>query len=151
VRKASLEAVRSTSRWTVEHDDLRVDIDAVTKMPDTLRTAQLVFDRTGGLTPPLFTRDGGCWLREDVGRTTRGQGIAGRCGDRLAAERHVLMVTASIFELVQKAVMAAFRCWPRCPRPRAGGRAAPRWPDDDRLPAWRLHERLRRRPALGSD
>lgn len=47
--KASLDAVRSTNRWTVEHDELRVDIDAVTKLPDTLRNAQLVFDRTGGL------------------------------------------------------------------------------------------------------
>ncbi len=109
--KASLDAVRSTSRWTVEEDELRVDIDAITKMPDTLRTAQLVFDRTGGLhAAGLFTRDGRLLcLREDVGRHNAVDKVIGWAlrEDRLPLSGTVLMVSGrASFELVQKAVMA---------------------------------------------
>jgi FdhD protein len=109
--KASLDAVRSTSRWTVEDDELEVDIDTVTKMPDTLRTAQLVFDRTGGLhAAGLFTRDGRLLcLREDVGRHNAVDKVIGWAlrEDRLPLSGTVLMVSGrASFELVQKAVMA---------------------------------------------
>jgi FdhD protein len=109
--KASLDAVRSTSRWTVEHDELQVDIDTVTKMPDTLRTAQLVFDRTGGLhAAGLFTQDGRLLcLREDVGRHNAVDKVIGWAlrEDRLPLSGTVLMVSGrASFELVQKAVMA---------------------------------------------
>ena len=109
--KASLDAVRATSRWTVEHDELQVDIDTVTKMPDTLRTAQLVFDRTGGLhAAGLFSRDGRLLcLREDVGRHNAVDKVIGWAlrEDRLPLSGTVLMVSGrASFELVQKAVMA---------------------------------------------
>jgi FdhD protein len=109
--KASLDAVRSTSRWTVEDDEFEVDIDTVTKMPDTLRTAQLVFDRTGGLhAAGLFTRDGRLLcLREDVGRHNAVDKVIGWAlrEDRLPLSGTVLMVSGrASFELVQKAVMA---------------------------------------------
>ena len=109
--KASLDAVRATSRWTVEYDELQVDIDTVTKMPDTLRTAQLVFDRTGGLhAAGLFTRDGRLLcLREDVGRHNAVDKVIGWAlrEDRLPLSGTVLMVSGrASFELVQKAVMA---------------------------------------------
>jgi FdhD protein len=109
--KASLDAVRATSRWSVEYDELHVDIDTVTKMPDTLRTAQLVFDRTGGLhAAGLFTRDGRLLcLREDVGRHNAVDKVIGWAlrEDRLPLSGTVLMVSGrASFELVQKAVMA---------------------------------------------
>jgi FdhD protein len=109
--KASLEAVRATSRWDVEFDELRVDLEAVTTMPDTLRTAQLVFDRTGGLhAAGLFTRDGRLLcLCEDVGRHNAVDKVIGWAlrDDRLPLRGTVLMVSGrASFELVQKAVMA---------------------------------------------
>jgi len=109
--KASLDAVRSTSRWSVEKDDLRIDIDAVTRMPDTLRAAQLVFDRTGGLhAAGLFARDGRLLcLREDVGRHNAVDKVIGWAArqDRLPLAGCVLMVSGrASFELTQKAMMA---------------------------------------------
>ncbi|GAA3432930.1 formate dehydrogenase accessory sulfurtransferase FdhD [Kutzneria kofuensis] len=109
--KASLDAVRATSRWSVEYDELTVDIDTITTMPDTLRTAQLVFDRTGGLhAAGLFTRDGRLLcLREDVGRHNAVDKVIGWAlrDDRLPLSGTVLMVSGrASFELVQKAVMA---------------------------------------------
>ncbi|WP_043724306.1 formate dehydrogenase accessory sulfurtransferase FdhD [Kutzneria sp. 744] len=109
--KASLDAVRATSRWSVEFDELKVDIDTVTTMPDTLRTAQLVFDRTGGLhAAGLFTRDGRLLcLREDVGRHNAVDKVIGWAlrDNRLPLSGTVLMVSGrASFELVQKAVMA---------------------------------------------
>ena len=72
--KASLDAVRTEARWSVREDPILLDPAVLSVLPDTLRAAQRVFDRTGGLhAAGLFTVDGSLLcLREDVGAAQRG-------------------------------------------------------------------------------
>lgn len=67
---ASLEAVATESAWSVAEDPLRVSTELLVSLPDRLREAQAVFERTGGLhAAGLFDADGTpLVLREDVGR-----------------------------------------------------------------------------------
>lgn len=109
--KASLDAVRVQARWTVAEDGLGIDVDTLSVLPDRLREAQRVFDRTGGLhAAGLFTPRGELLaLREDVGRHNAVDKLVGwalRAG-RLPLRETVLMVSGrASFELVQKAWMA---------------------------------------------
>jgi len=109
--KASLDAVRTTVTWPVDGDDLAITPSTVSGLPDRLRVAQRVFDRTGGLhAAGLFSASGELLcLREDVGRhnaVDKVVGWAARDG-RLPLTGTVLMVSGrASFELVQKAVMA---------------------------------------------
>src|SRR5690606_11732957 len=68
--KASIDAVHTAIRWEVGDDPLRLTPEALSAMPERLRAAQRVFDRTGGLhAAGLFDADGELLcLREDVGR-----------------------------------------------------------------------------------
>ena len=68
--KASLEAVRTISKWRVDRDPLRLTAATIATLPEKLRAAQQVFDRTGGLhAAALFDASGELWcVREDVGR-----------------------------------------------------------------------------------
>ncbi|MDH2428151.1 formate dehydrogenase accessory sulfurtransferase FdhD [Sphaerisporangium sp. TRM90804] len=109
--KASLEAVRTVARWEVAGDPLRLDSEVIGALPDRLRSAQRVFDRTGGLhAAGLFTPEGeALCVREDVGRHNAVDKILGWAvrGDELPLASTVLMVSGrASFELVQKAVMA---------------------------------------------
>ena len=109
--KASLDAVRATSRWSVGTDPVRLTPDVIAALPDTLRAAQKVFDRTGGLhAAGLFGSDGELMcIREDVGRHNAVDKVVGWAldADRLPLEGAILMVSGrASFELVQKAVMA---------------------------------------------
>ncbi|MGI5521764.1 formate dehydrogenase accessory sulfurtransferase FdhD [Micromonospora sp. CA-259024] len=109
--KASLDAVRTVAVWSVADDPLRIDAAVVSTLPDTLRTAQRVFDRTGGLhAAGLFSADGRMrCLREDVGRHNAVDKVVGwalRDG-QVPLRESILMVSGrASFELVQKAVMA---------------------------------------------
>lgn len=109
--KASLDAVRTIAAWSVAEDPLRVDPAVLVTLPDRLREAQRVFDRTGGLhAAGLFTPDGELrCLREDVGRHNAVDKVVGnavRAGS-LPLRESILMVSGrASFELVQKAVMA---------------------------------------------
>ncbi|MFC4589512.1 formate dehydrogenase accessory sulfurtransferase FdhD [Sphaerisporangium corydalis] len=109
--KASLDAVRTVARWPVDDDQLRLTAAVVATLPDRLRAAQRVFDRTGGLhAAGLFTAAGEpLCVREDVGRHNAVDKILGwalRDG-RLPLRSTVLMVSGrASFELAQKAVMA---------------------------------------------
>jgi formate dehydrogenase family accessory protein FdhD len=109
--KASLEAVRTVAPWSVREDPVRLEPAVVSTLPETLRNAQRVFDRTGGLhAAGLFSADGRLHcLREDVGRHNAVDKVVGwalRTG-RLPLRGSVLMVSGrASFELVQKAVMA---------------------------------------------
>ncbi|MFI1410984.1 formate dehydrogenase accessory sulfurtransferase FdhD [Streptomyces sp. NPDC020707] len=115
--KASLDAVRTTARWTIDdtHGDtappVRLGPELLASLPDRLRAAQRVFDRTGGLhAAALFTEDGELVdIREDVGRHNAVDKLVGRAlqNDSLPLSRTVLLVSGrASFELAQKAVMA---------------------------------------------
>jgi FdhD protein len=109
--KASLEAVRTISKWPVDRDPLRLNAATIATMPEKLRAAQRVFDRTGGLhAAALFDADGDLLcVREDVGRHNAVDKVIGWALDagRLPLSGTTLMVSGrASFELVQKAVMA---------------------------------------------
>ncbi|MFF8369427.1 formate dehydrogenase accessory sulfurtransferase FdhD [Streptomyces lydicus] len=112
--KASLDAVRTTARWQLDTSPdapVRLDPATLSALPDRLRSAQRVFERTGGLhAAALFTTEGELLdAREDVGRHNAVDKIVGRAlqQGRLPLSSAVLMVSGrASFELAQKAVMA---------------------------------------------
>ncbi|MFG2312283.1 formate dehydrogenase accessory sulfurtransferase FdhD [Streptomyces sp. NPDC048566] len=115
--KASLDAVRTTARWPVDDTaggtraPVRLEPALLAGLPDRLRAAQQVFDRTGGLhAAALFTEDGELVdVREDVGRHNAVDKLVGRALQEgsLPLARTVLLVSGrASFELAQKAVMA---------------------------------------------
>ncbi|MGA4838655.1 formate dehydrogenase accessory sulfurtransferase FdhD [Streptomyces sp. G45] len=111
--KASLDAVRTTARWPIADGDapVRLTPELLAALPDRLRAAQRVFDRTGGLhAAALFSEDGELIdVREDVGRHNAVDKLVGRAlqDGRLPLARTVLLVSGrASFELAQKAVMA---------------------------------------------
>jgi FdhD protein len=109
--KASIEAVRTKSRFDVKADDSTVEAATLATLPDRLRAQQRTFDRTGGLhAAGLFTTDGEpVCVREDVGRHNAVDKVIGWAlrEQRLPLRGHVLMVSGrASFELVQKASMA---------------------------------------------
>ncbi len=112
---ASLDAVRTTTAFAVDQDPLTVTPAFLTALPDRLRTAQRVFDSTGGLhAAGLFDATGELLcLREDIGRHNAVDKVVGwalREG-RLPLSATVLMVSGrASFELVQKAWMAGIPC-----------------------------------------
>jgi FdhD protein len=109
--KASLDAVRMVARWSVREDPLRLDPATIATLPDRLRAAQPVFERTGGLHAAGLFDAGGELLcvREDVGRHNAVDKLVG-----WALQRDLLPLTGATllvsgrasFELAQKAVMA---------------------------------------------
>jgi FdhD protein len=109
--KASIDAVRTKSQFSVSGDELTVPARTLATLPETLRAAQRTFDRTGGLhAAGLFTAAGELLvLREDVGRHNAVDKVIGwavREG-RLPLTGHVLLVSGrASFELTQKAWMA---------------------------------------------
>jgi FdhD protein len=109
--KTSVDAVCSTTRWPVADDPLRLAPKTLYQLPNTLRSAQRVFDRTGGLhAAGVFTPDGEpLYVREDVGRHNAVDKVVGAAlrDGRLPLRGHVLAVSGrASFELVQKAVAA---------------------------------------------
>ncbi|MGW8400234.1 formate dehydrogenase accessory sulfurtransferase FdhD [Streptomyces lydicus] len=112
--KASLDAVRTTARWQLDTSPdtpVRLDPATLSALPDRLRSAQRVFERTGGLhAAALFTTEGELLdAREDVGRHNAVDKIVGRALQQglLPLSSAVLMVSGrASFELAQKAVMA---------------------------------------------
>ncbi|HEY8981354.1 MAG TPA: formate dehydrogenase accessory sulfurtransferase FdhD [Streptomyces sp.] len=110
--KASLDAVRTTARWGIaDEPPLRIGAGLLAELPDRLRAAQRVFDRTGGLhAAALFTEEGELLdVKEDVGRHNAVDKLVGQAlrSGELPLSRCVLLVSGrASFELAQKAVMA---------------------------------------------
>ena len=109
--KASLDTIRIRSAPIPDPGQPRITERLVPELPDRLRTAQTVFERTGGLhAAGLFDAEGRLLaVREDVGRHNAVDKVVGFAlrGDRLPLSGHVLMVSGRIsFEIVQKALVA---------------------------------------------
>ena len=109
--KESIGAVRTRARFDLTGDQVSVDPAALARLPDRLRAAQRVFDRTGGLHAAAVFGAGGemLALREDVGRHNAVDKVVGWAlrAPRLPLRGHVLLVSGrASFELAQKALMA---------------------------------------------
>ncbi|MHC6591918.1 formate dehydrogenase accessory sulfurtransferase FdhD [Arthrobacter sp. C152] len=110
----SIEAVRKTQHFDLRQDAVQVPLDVLAGLPQRLREAQAVFDKTGGVhAAGLFRVDGTepelLCLREDVGRHNAVDKVVGwalREG-LLPLRGTVLQVSGrASFELVQKAALA---------------------------------------------
>jgi FdhD protein len=109
--KTSIDTVRARSAFDVRDDHMSLSASVLASLPDRLRAAQRVFDRTGGLhAAGLFTADGDLvCLREDVGRHNAFDKVIGWAGleGRLPLRGHVILASGrASFELTQKALMA---------------------------------------------
>jgi FdhD protein len=110
--KASIDAVEVASPYQLRDDPTLLRADWLSTLPERLRAAQELFDRTGGLhAAALFdvTSDELVVLREDVGRHNAVDKVVGwalREG-RLPLRGMVLLVSGrASFELTQKASVA---------------------------------------------
>jgi FdhD protein len=108
--KANLEALRLRGIEPVE-TGLQVEPGTITGLPERLRAAQGIFEKTGGLhAAALFDRAGNLVaLREDVGRHNALDKLIGWAlmERRLPLEDHILMVSGrASYELVQKSLAA---------------------------------------------
>ena len=111
----SIEAVRKTLAFSPQEDQLRVPVNVLARLPEQLREAQALFDKTGGVHAAGLFRitDSGeaklLCLREDVGRHNAVDKVVGwALRERLLPLRGtVLQVSGrASFELVQKAALA---------------------------------------------
>ncbi|MFT4126972.1 MAG: formate dehydrogenase accessory sulfurtransferase FdhD [Gordonia sp. (in: high G+C Gram-positive bacteria)] len=110
--KDSIDAVSVPPAFSAASDPLVVDAATVLDLPDRLRAAQTVFDRTGGLHAAALydpAADEILVVREDVGRHNAVDKVIGWAvlHDRLPLCGTVLQVSGRAgFELVQKAAAA---------------------------------------------
>jgi FdhD protein len=109
--KTSIAELRVPGRFRLDEDQLQVPAGVLAGLPDALRRAQRVFERTGGLhAAGLFSGAGELLaVREDVGRHNAVDKIVGwALRDGLLPLRGCLLLVSgrASFELVQKAVLA---------------------------------------------
>jgi FdhD protein len=113
--KASIEAVQAQMDAqgcpVLPRNSPLVESSVIHCLPEALRRAQPVFERTGGLhAAALFSPDGTLeLLREDVGRHNAVDKLIGAemLAGRTPLERSLMFVSSrASFELVQKALMA---------------------------------------------
>jgi FdhD protein len=109
--KTSLEALEVATGRDPIVTELQVDADMLVRLPDTLRGAQDLFGRTGGLhASALFTPDGALLcVREDVGRHNALDKLIGAqfLDDKLPLSDRILLLSGrASFELLQKAFVA---------------------------------------------
>jgi len=108
--KASLELVRAVCpRRSAQTGTITPEF--ILRLPESLRTAQAVFERTGGLhATALFDPNGTLsMVREDVGRHNAMDKVVGAAlmQDRLPLDHAIALVSGrTSFEVVQKALMA---------------------------------------------
>jgi FdhD protein len=109
--KAAIEDLHVPGRFELFNDLVLVTADVLAGLPDALRQAQRVFERTGGLhAAGLFSAEGELLVvREDVGRHNAVDKVVGWAlqADLLPLTGRILLVSGrASFELVQKAVLA---------------------------------------------
>ncbi len=109
--KSSLEALELQRAPTLDAAHPRVPRNLVHALPEKLRSAQAVFDQTGGLhAAALFDAAGDLLtLREDVGRHNAVDKLVGSqiwAGQLPLADKGILVSGRASFELMQKALMA---------------------------------------------
>lgn len=108
---AVIEEIRSRQRLPDLDGGLRVPLETVLSLPDRLRSAQSVFEKTGGQhAAGLFTPDGDLIaVREDVGRHNAADKVIGHAARTLGWPLPPVLLMLSgraSFELVQKAWVA---------------------------------------------
>lgn len=111
--KASLESVEVMGCQAVPDGTLAVHESDLRALPDRLRSAQQVFDRTGGIhAAGIFGADGRITqVREDVGRHNAVDKVVGSLvltGGLPGSEAGLVVSGRSSFEILQKAAMAGF-------------------------------------------
>ncbi|MDH6246899.1 formate dehydrogenase accessory sulfurtransferase FdhD [Mycobacterium sp. OTB74] len=109
--KASLDAVRLTSRHSPGDDPTVISEQTLYRLPGRLRESQKVFATTGGLhAAALFDMSGTALVvREDIGRHNAVDKVIGWAlqQGRIPLSGTVLLVSGRVsFEIAQKAVMA---------------------------------------------
>jgi FdhD protein len=109
--KAAIEDLHVPGRFDLFDDQVLVTADVLAGLPDALRHAQRVFERTGGLhAAGLFSATGELLVvREDVGRHNAVDKVVGwalQAGVLPLTGRILLVSGRASFELVQKAVLA---------------------------------------------
>jgi FdhD protein len=108
--RAGIEALQMRGVRPIE-SDVTIDPKRITALPERLREAQGVFEKTGGLhAAGLFDLDGTLLaIREDVGRHNALDKLIGWAllEKRLPLDRTVLLVSGrTSYEIVQKAIVA---------------------------------------------
>lgn len=108
--KTSIEAIRQNFP-AVSSNAIRIDIETLLSLPETLRKAQSDFARTGGIhAAGIFRVDGKLKIaREDIGRHNAVDKTIGRAflDKLLPLQRHLLLVSGrASFEIIQKALAA---------------------------------------------
>src|SRR6266853_1166724 len=108
--KTSIDAIRQNFP-AIRSTDIRIDVETLLSLPETLRNAQSDFARTGGIhAAGIFGVDGKLKIaREDIGRHNAVDKAVGRAflDELLPLERHLLLVSGrASFEIIQKALAA---------------------------------------------
>ena len=108
--KTSIDAIRQNFP-AVGSTDIRIDIETLLSLPETLRKAQSDFPRTGGIhAAGIFGMDGQLKIaREDIGRHNAVDKAIGRAflDELVPLKRHLLLVSGrASFEILQKALAA---------------------------------------------
>jgi FdhD protein len=108
--KTTIDAIRQNFP-AVRSNDIRIDIETLLSLPETLRKAQSDFAHTGGIhAAGIFDVEGKLKIaREDIGRHNAVDKAIGRAflDELLPLERHLLLVSGrASFEIIQKALAA---------------------------------------------
>lgn len=112
--KSSIDAVKNNIVCQPGTDNLKVNADVITSLPDLLRKQQEVFKHTGGLhASALFDLNGNLLItREDVGRHNALDKLIGALliSSEMPLDKHILLLSGrASFELIQKAAMAGIK------------------------------------------
>lgn len=107
--KATIDAVRA--QFPPITSDIRISASTISAMPETMRAAQQLFSRTGGIHAAAVFDSAGRLLvvREDVGRHNAVDKVLGYAllNRLLPLDHHILLVSGrTSFEILQKALSA---------------------------------------------